>query len=64
MYYSELGLYNPGYNTTPTDPSDVFPLGLYTSDTACNRIKRRAMRLPEINKPFMDSLKGYFGKHP
>ena len=55
MYYNQIWLKDPGYK-----PDEKFPLGLYISDSAFFKIRKRAEQITTINKDLMDILNLFF----
>ncbi len=57
MYYNQIWLKDPRYI-----PDEKFPLGLYISDSAAAKLRRRAEQITSINFALMETLKRYFKK--
>ncbi len=55
MYYNQVWLKDPAYK-----PDEKFPLGLYISDSAFFRLKKRAEKIATINKELIDTLNYFF----
>jgi hypothetical protein len=58
MYYNQIWLKDPLYR----DSLQKFPLGLYMSDGAAEKLKIRAKQVTTINVELMDTLNYYFRK--